>query len=78
MRHGLATWLADRGVHPSVIQRMLRHSSPNMTMHYIHSGARKAREEFVEELVPSAKSFIVNGLKWKKEHCGSTICEAVG
>jgi integrase len=52
MRHGLATWLADRGVHPSVIQRMLRHSSPNMTMHYIHSDARKAQEELVEELLP--------------------------
>jgi integrase len=60
MRHGLATWLADRGVHPSVIQRMLRRSSPNMTMHYIHSDARKAQEEFVEEL-PSAKSFIEKG-----------------
>jgi len=71
MRHGLATWLADRGVHPSVIQRMLRHSSPNMTMHYIHSDARKAQEEFVEELVPSAKSFIVNDLKGKQGHCGS-------
>ena len=78
MRHGLATWLADRGVHPSVIQRMLRHSSRNMTMHYIHSDARKAQEEFVEELIPSSKSFIVNGLKGKKGHCGSTICEAVG
>jgi len=49
-----------------------------MTMHYIHSDARKALEEFVEELVPSAKSFIVNGLKGKKGLCGSTICEAVG
>jgi hypothetical protein len=65
-------------LHPSVIQRMLRHSSPNMTMHYIHSDARKAQEEFVEELLPSAKSFIANGLKGEKGHCGSTICEAVG
>ena len=75
MRHGLATWLADRGVHPSVIQRMLRHSSPNMTMHYIHSDARKAQEEFVEELIPSAKSFIINGVKGKRGHCGSTLRE---
>ena len=82
MRHGLATWLADRGVHPSVIQRMLRHSSPNMTMDYIHSDARKAQEEFVEELLPSSKSFILNDLKGKRgiagAHCGSTICEVVG
>jgi hypothetical protein len=34
-----------------------------MTTHYIHGDARKAQEEFVEELVPSAKSFIVNDLK---------------
>jgi hypothetical protein len=47
-------------------------------MHYIHSDARKAQEEFVEALVPSAKSFIVNDLKGKRGHCGSTICEAVG
>jgi hypothetical protein len=38
-------------------------TSPNMTTHYIHGDARKAQEEFVEELVPSAKSFIVNDLK---------------
>jgi hypothetical protein len=57
---------------------MLRHSSPNMTMHYIHSDAGKAREEFVGVLPPSYKSFIINGLKEKKEHCGSAICEAVG
>jgi integrase len=65
MRHGLATWLADRGVHPSVIQRLFRRSSPNMTMHYIHSDARMAQEEFVEELIPSPKSFIMNGVKGK-------------
>ena len=70
-RHGLATWLADRGVHPSVIQRMLRHSSPNMTMHYTHSDARKAQEEFVDELVPSVKSFIVNDVKGKRGIAGA-------
>jgi hypothetical protein len=36
-----------------------------------------AQEEFVEELIPSPKSFIMNGVKGKKGHCGSTICEAV-
>jgi hypothetical protein len=58
-----------------VIQRMLRHSSPNMTMHYIHSDARKAQEEYVEELLPSSKPFIISGLKRKKGHCGSTLPE---
>jgi len=47
-------------------------------MHYLHSDARKAQEEFVEELILSAKSFIINGAKGKKGDCGSTICEAVG
>jgi hypothetical protein len=46
-----------------------------MTMHYIHSDARKAQEEFVEELLPSGKSFIVSGLKEKKGHCGNTLRE---
>jgi integrase len=36
LRHGLATWLAEQGTDPVVIQRMLRHSSKDMTMHYIH------------------------------------------
>jgi hypothetical protein len=44
-------------------------------MHYIHSDAPKTQEEFVEELLPSAKSFILNGLKGKKGHCGSTLPE---
>jgi hypothetical protein len=44
-----------------VIQRMLRHSTTEMTMHYVHASkqARKAQEEFIEELLP--------------EHCGSTL-----
>ena len=75
MRHGLGSWLADRGVDLNVIQRMLRHSSPTMTMHYIHSDARKAQEEFVKELVHSPKSFIFNGSEQKKHHCGSTLRE---
>jgi hypothetical protein len=54
-----------------VIQRMLRHSSPNMRMHYTHSDARKAQEEFVDELVPSVKSFIVNDVKGKRGIAGA-------
>jgi integrase len=34
LRHGLATWL----------QRMLRHRSKDMKMHYFHAKAREAQE----------------------------------
>jgi integrase len=50
LRHGLATWLAEQGTDPAVIQRMLRHSSKDMTMHYIHAKARKAQEQYIAEL----------------------------
>jgi integrase len=42
LRHGLATWLAEKGTNPAVIRRMLRHSSTDMTMHYINPKAREA------------------------------------
>jgi integrase len=50
LRHGLATWLAEQGTDPMVIQRMLRHSSKDMTMHYIHRKAREAQEKYISEL----------------------------
>jgi len=50
LRHGLGTWLAENGTSPEVIQRMLRHSSKDMTMHYIHAKARKAQEQYIAEL----------------------------
>jgi integrase len=55
LRHGLATWLAEQGTDPSVIPRMLRHSSKDVTMHYIHAKAREAQEQYIAELgiVPS-------------------------
>ncbi len=46
LRHGLATWLAEQGKDPVLIQRMLRHSSVKMTVHYIHTEAGKAQEEY--------------------------------
>jgi integrase len=49
-RHGLATWLAEHGTDPVVIQRMLRHSSKDMTMHYVHAKAREAQEQYIAEL----------------------------
>ena len=58
LRHGLATWLAEQGTDPAVIQRMLRHSSKDMTMHYIHAKAREAQEKYISELgiVPNQSS----------------------
>lgn len=58
LRHGLATWLAEQGTDPAVIQRMLRHSSKDMTMHYIHAKAREAQEQYIAELgiVPNEPS----------------------
>jgi integrase len=58
LRHGLATWLAEQGTDPAVIQRMLRHSSKDMTMHYVHAKAREAQERYITELgiVPSGSA----------------------
>jgi len=50
LRHGLATWLAEQGKDPKIIQRMLRNSSTDMTMHYIHPKAREAQEQYIAEL----------------------------
>lgn len=52
LRHGIATWLAEQGTDPVVIQRMLRHADANMTMHYVHISkqARKAQEQYIAEL----------------------------
>lgn len=54
LRHGLATWLADQGMDPLVIQRIIRHSNVKMTMKYVHSQAREAQENYLKELVPAA------------------------
>jgi len=37
LRHSLATFFGSNGVHPSVIQTMLRHTKPQTTARYIHS-----------------------------------------
>ena len=36
LRHSLATFFGSNGVHPSVIQTMLRHSKQRTTARYIH------------------------------------------
>ena len=56
--HRLATWLAEQGTDPVVIQRMLRHSSKEMMMRYVHAKAREAQEQYISELgiVPSGSA----------------------
>ncbi len=62
LRHGIASWLAAQGTDLKLIQRMLGHSTTDMTLHYVHSEgkARQMQEKFVEELFP-------NG------HCGTAL-----
>jgi len=49
MRHGLATFLEERGTDPKVIQRMLRWSSTRMLQRYFHpkKQARKAQVAYL-------------------------------
>jgi hypothetical protein len=42
---------------------MLRHSSRDMTAHYIHAKAREAQEQYIAEL----------GIGDGFEHCGSSL-----
>jgi integrase len=57
LRHSLATFFGANNVHPSVIQRMLRHSSPTMTAKYIH-------EVNAEQL--EAQGMFLHALKLRK------------
>jgi len=52
MRHGLATFLAERGTDPKVIQRMLRWSSARMLQWYFHpkKQARKAQLAYLGKM----------------------------
>jgi integrase len=56
LRHGLSTFLIDNGHDPVVVQRMLRQSNVNMTMHYVHNShkARNAQAQFIERFLPNA------------------------
>lgn len=53
MRHGLATFLTERGTDPRVIQRMLRWSEDKMLQRYAHpkKQARKAQGEFLGRML---------------------------
>jgi integrase len=54
LRHGLSTFLIENGHDPVVVQRMLRQSHVDMTMHYVHNShkARSAQAQFIERFLP--------------------------
>jgi integrase len=54
LRHGLSTFLIDSGHDPVGVQRMLRQSHVDMTMHYVHNSrkARNAQAQFIERFLP--------------------------
>jgi len=55
LRHGLSTFLINNGHDPVVVQRVLRHSHVDMTMHYVHNRpkARNAQAQFIERFLPN-------------------------
>jgi len=55
LRHGLSTFLIENGHDPLVVQRMLRQSNVDMTMHYVHNShkARNAQAQFIERFLPN-------------------------
>jgi len=55
LRDGLSTFLVGKGKDPVGVQRMLRQSHVNMTMHYVHNSrkARNAQGQFLEHFLPS-------------------------
>jgi integrase len=56
LRHGLSTFLIENGHDPLVVQRMLRQSHVDMTMHYVHNShkARSAQAQFIERFLPNS------------------------
>jgi integrase len=54
LRHGLSTFLIENGHDPVVVQRMLRQSHLDMTMHYVHNSrkARNAQAQYIERFLP--------------------------
>lgn len=58
LRHGLSTFLIENGQDPVVVQRTLRQSHVDMTMHYVHNShkARDAQAQFIERFLPDGGS----------------------
>jgi integrase len=60
IRHGLSTFLIENGHDPVVVQRMLRQSDVQMTMHYVHNSheARNAQGQFIERFLPQGNAVL--------------------
>jgi len=58
LRHGLSKFLIGNGHDPMVVQRMLRQSNVDMTMHYVHNigKARNAQAQFIERFLPNGST----------------------
>ena len=63
LRHGLSTFLIENGHDPVVVQRMLRQSHVDMTMHYVHNQPQgKGRPRSVHRAFPAER--------WYCSRCG--------
>jgi integrase len=58
LRHGLSTFLIENGHDPVVVQRMLRQSRVDMTMHYVHNSrkARNAQAQYIEHFLSNGSA----------------------
>jgi len=56
-RHALATLPIEKGHNPLVVQRMLRPSHVDITMHYTHNShkRREAETQFIERFLPQGE-----------------------
>jgi site-specific recombinase XerD len=48
LRHGFATYLAEKGANPAAIQRLLGHESLETTTRYVHSSDKFAQDSHHE------------------------------
>jgi integrase len=71
----------QNGQDPVVVQRMLRQSHVDMTMHYVHNSrkARNAQAQFIERFLPNGCSRCRRAVRRKAgAHCGcSKIADQV-
>jgi Phage integrase family len=76
-RHSLATFLIEKGHDPLVVQRMLRHSHVDMTMHYTRNShmRREAQADFIERFLPEGERVPVRVLVNARD-TGCSACRA--
>jgi len=84
--NAVATFLIEKGHDPLVVQRMLRHSHVDMTMHYTHNShkRRAAQADFTQRFLPvgeagakaGARAVVVK-LKRIGKSCGSMYLRAM-